>query len=425
MDLRIKQIEIANLLGIVSLSFKPGTLTILSGANGSGKTSVIEALRRIFEGGSDTGLLRKGARFGECVLTLDDGRRIKTRVTSRSTSYEIENPDGSIMKAPRAFIEDLADSLAVDPLRFLTAKPKELAAALLEIMPITFEQYELQDAVGEKTWTVNTDLSLDGFNALRKEIEEKRRDVNRSARDDEGMIRRLKSSLPDGDEYDWAARTKELRQTLREAEDSKAAELNSISTSEGDVLELARREYEEFVAKVRLDHEAKRNAKRAEWEPTIAKINAAVGEAEERMRAKDRAEGLRAEIANVEQRYEQSTVASDHFTTALENLDELKQLKLADCPIPGLEVTADGVTYEGVAFEHVNKAARVAIVFQLSTLRKKKLPFILLDEAEALDAETWQAFVDGAPQSGFQVITARVGDGPLSINVIEPEPVPA
>ena len=423
--MRIREIQILNILGIQSLSFKPGTLTVLMGANGTGKTSVIETLRRVFEGGSDPGLLRKGAKFGECLLILDDGRKIKVRVSPRATTYEIENPDGSIMKAPRAFIEDLADSLAVDPLRFLTAKPKELAAALLEIMPITFEQSELQDAVGEMTYTVNTDLSLDGFNSLRKEIEEKRRDVNRSARDDEGMIRRLKSSLPDGDEYDWAARTKELRATLRDAEDSRSAELKAIDADEAEQLDNLRKEYEKLVNSFRADCEAKRNEKRAEWEPTIAKIHAAVGEAEERMRAKDRAEGLRAEIANVEQRYEQSTVASDHFTTALENLDELKQLKLADCPIPGLEVTADGVTYEGVAFEHVNKAARVAIVFQLSTLRKKKLPFILLDEAEALDAETWQAFVDGAPQSGFQVITARVGDGPLSINVIEPEPVPA
>jgi hypothetical protein len=72
---------------------------------------------------------------------------------------------------------------------------------------------------------------------------------------------------------------------------------------------------------------------------------------------------------------------------------------------------------DGIPFERVNLAERIKIAFQIAAMRSGRLPFLMLDQAEAFDPETWEAFKAGAMESGFQVIAARVSNTPLSITV--------
>ena len=44
---RCTQIEVVNIMGIEQLKFVPGNVTIVSGRNGAGKTSVLEAIRSV------------------------------------------------------------------------------------------------------------------------------------------------------------------------------------------------------------------------------------------------------------------------------------------------------------------------------------------------------------------------------------------
>ena len=51
--LRIESVEIKNIKGIASATFGLGTLTVIRGANGTGKTSILDSIATIFDGGHD------------------------------------------------------------------------------------------------------------------------------------------------------------------------------------------------------------------------------------------------------------------------------------------------------------------------------------------------------------------------------------
>ena len=144
---RIQQIEISNILGTEHASFAPGTLTVITGRNGSGKSSLIDALTSVFDGGHNPALLRRGAKKGSILLTLDDGTQIAKAVTATRSEVVVTDPKGRPVSSPQTFIRSLAESLAVDPARLLAAKPKDLMAILLEVMPVSFEPAEILERI--------------------------------------------------------------------------------------------------------------------------------------------------------------------------------------------------------------------------------------------------------------------------------------
>lgn len=417
--MRIKNIEITNILGVKNIVFAPGTLTVVSGRNGEGKSSILAALLRVFNGGHDKSLLRRGSKLGEIKLVLDDGSEIKVRITSTSTTYEILDATGNEVKAPRSYIEQLGDSLAVDPARLLLAKPKELAATLLEVMPITFTQAELQEVIDENTWPIARNMSLDEVEVLRKQIYDARTTANRQVKEAETTAKSLKSSLTADDDTDWAARSKELAELLEEGKQSREMEISAVDREERDAIEAIKQRAQQEIDAAKAAANEKRISIDREWNPQLAKIREAGAVAQDRMRDKDKAEGLRRSIAEFETRAAKAAEEADHMSAAIAGLDELKQAKLSSLPIPGIEVRDGEVFCDGVAFERINLAERIKIAFSIAALRSGKLPFLILDQAEAFDKETWEEFKRGALASGFQIVTARVSDGPLNIESID------
>ena len=416
--MRITEIEIRNILGTKYLTFKPGSLTVLRGRNGSGKTSILDALRKTFEGGHSPNMLRIGSKFGEVILTLDTGAKIRMRVTISGTTYEVTDEKGEPVKSPRAYISELGDALAIDPAQLLLAKPKQLAATLLEIMPILFAQAELQEATGEECWIVNTDQDLAGVEALEKQIYESRTAANRDLGKAETTVIQLRTSLPPAEgDCDWNARVKELRTVLEEAKQSREAAIAQIDREERDAIDGIKQEAQRKIDQAKEVARNLRAVQDAEYAPTLDKIKAAVSEAETRSRDSDRAEGVRNLIARNEKDAAEFKRISNNLTDALENLKELKSRKLADLPIPGLTVSEGQVYLDGVPFEHVNLAERIKIAFHICALRAGKLPFLILDQAEALDTEMFEAFCEGAKNSNFQIIVARVSGDVDSLRI--------
>ncbi len=82
--LRVARVSIQHIAGIEQLEFEPGkSLTLISGQNGSGKSSVIRSVLAAIGGGSEARLVRKGKEQGETVILLDDPGTTGKKTTIR------------------------------------------------------------------------------------------------------------------------------------------------------------------------------------------------------------------------------------------------------------------------------------------------------------------------------------------------------
>src|SRR5574343_633836 len=102
--MKISKIRISNILGINHLEFEPGQITEISGKNGSGKTSVIEAVKNALKGGTDATLLRYGEKEGDILLVLDDRTKIKKSVSETKTELKLFDISGKKVSKPQNYL---------------------------------------------------------------------------------------------------------------------------------------------------------------------------------------------------------------------------------------------------------------------------------------------------------------------------------
>jgi len=453
---KISRIEIDNLLGTEHVAFPMGTATVVSGGNGSGKTSILRAVMRFFEGGHDPSIRRRlptpGRPFAEkgmARLTLDSGATVTMTVTEKRTVYEIVDAHGlAVPETPRQFLEKLGTSMSVDPATVLsidvstTPGKRKLIEALLNVMPITFVAGELPALCG-----ATSDVGLAEFDGFQKAIMESRRRVGVEARDSEGTIRDLSQSLPAaGEEADWPTEVIRLESERRERERIEseklhrlekdvAAEKAGLEKDADDQRTALRQEFQRQAdtATAALDValsdledrlKAAQDEARAAAEPAREQIVGELATAREKAAQHERAEGARQTIGKMQARYREKTLEYERYSRALEQMERVRKTKLEALPVSGLEFDGDNVRVDGVEWPNVNKARLGSIAYQICALRAGDLPFLILDDTEHCDRETWRGVLDAAVSGGFQVLAARVDEegGALRIRTEEAHP---
>jgi hypothetical protein len=281
--MRITEISISSTYGIHgAIKFIPQSVTVLSGDNGTGKSSVLRALLYVFNGGTDPSVIHSaagcqipgcaGADQSVVAFKLDDGtqavkttRPKRTRKGSEITGYtsevEITQPDGTVRKAPMDYIRELGEAIAVDPgaiLRIDSATVpgrKQLAEILLKICPISFTLEELDATTACRSSVEvqqpDTHMSkavfgeattLDGIKKLTATIAEQRRRAGVLRDDADGAVKSLRRSLPadsGGADYDaMLADAEEYRRQVEAAIAGRKREIDAqFSEARGKAVE--------------------------------------------------------------------------------------------------------------------------------------------------------------------------------------------
>jgi hypothetical protein len=419
--MRIKEVTITNVCGIEHIEFKVGNLTVLSGANSVGKTSIIRAIASCFDGGWDPELIRKGEEKAEVLITLDNGTTIRKRITQKGATLDVRTSDGLKVAKEQTYVSSIASGISFDPLRLVTADKKERTKFLLSVMPIEVSLKDIQAAVGAVPIPAGLPAvtDLDGLKSVRDAVFEARSVTNRAERDAEGTVKALSASIPEGDGKDWLKEARELEaekidieRQITEAqslaqEEAVATAAKISAKFQAEIFALQRKEQEE-IAQIhtnkatvlrQIDDTAKPERERLAGEIATARANAD---------AQQRAAGAREQIEKMRLRIREKSLEGLRATRALEALDKLRQAKLDALPIPGVEIREGEIFVEGVPFDKLNTGAQFTLSFQIAALANSS--FLVADRAECLDPDTWQAFEAAAKQSGFQVMVARVSD---------------
>lgn len=426
-----------DILGAKEFEMKCGRITVLKGENGTGKTTALEMVKASLGGGSLAKIVHVDKEAEEeaqpeLVLCMRDenGRDYRVERTAKKTTVKGRVGDSAAFEElpvpPQTFLSSIYDQAGCNPVVFERASHKDRVTLFLEALDLQYSRADLLKQMGITEKDVS--MAPAGLHPLvevkliRDQVYQRRQNVGHDKKAKEGLIESLKRSAPAADPKDLAAEIKEARKAEQDA-------AGAVSSAEADVESRisklnadAAKRIDEIRAKLAKDIEALRSGYAAELADkrkalTTAKAKMSSLLTQQEQTAKARALYEQVEIA------EKDAAALDRdykkLTAALDSLDAYRAGMAKNLPIPGLEINDEAITVEGVPFDQLNFEQRFTIETKIAAYRAKKrrLPVIFVDGAEAFDSKHFATIVKVIKKEGVQAFIARVSDEPFKSEI--------
>jgi len=123
-----------------AVEIEPGNnnTIIITGKNGAGKTSVLDAIAIAMAGKKAVKELKKAIREGEdkAFVTIETEKYIITRKWTQNDSgtLVVKDNEGRTYPSPQAFLDKIIGELTFDPLEFSLSKPQEQRQILINLI---------------------------------------------------------------------------------------------------------------------------------------------------------------------------------------------------------------------------------------------------------------------------------------------------
>ena len=479
MSMRTTKIAIKNLFGISEKTLD-GKSIELSGPKGSGKTSVLDAIRFALTNRSDRDyIIRQGADEGEILIETDTGLSIdrKTR-TAKADAVKVK--DGKMLQTrPAEFLQGIFTPLQLNPVDFCQLPRQEKNRVILSLVDFPWDTNWIQERFGEIPQGVDYSKHiLEVLADIQSESGvyfQSRQGINRDIRNKQAFISDIAKTLPDsydyahwneyslGDNYRELERRKENNATIERAKvfqsnyeselrglqgsrdtaiataekiiandreqllstverlkaEIKAAEdkIAGLADNLSGKIETIEARYNESVAK--LEKNMGTAAKYATSEPEpVAELSEEVTLAEAMKKHLNEYKRMQSMQNEIKALSEQSA----ELTRKIELARELPAEILAEATIPvgGLTVK-DGIPLiNDLPISNLSDGELLELCVDISVCRPGRLEIILIDGAEKLDTESREKLYSKCKEKGLQLIATRVTDSD-ELEVIELE----
>lgn len=382
---KIVRLTAENFKRLVAVEIEPtGRIVPITGKNGEGKTSVLDAITAALVGQKDFKLdqpIRQGEE--EAFVEVDLGEFIATRRWRGDKSQlEVRLASGAAVPQARRVLDDLIGKLSFDPLAFAQADPKEQRRLLLEVAGLTDQDRQITE--------------------VRQEHYEQRtvhnRDAKRLKAQLEGLPRPA-AELAHAEKVDVSAVARELATVSGER-----AEFDRLRTQvqsiDAEIIQLQQRLADLQATRAGITTRGRelagKNLQAREEELQLQLGNAqTINEAvERRLRREEVAGEVKA-----------SEGAARMCTEAIELADQRRQELLASArlPIGGLSVDDDGVLLNGVPFSQSSAAERLRTSVAMAMAMNPKLRVIRIADASLLDSVNRAVIEKLAEENDFQI----------------------
>ncbi len=385
--MKVLSLKIQGFRGIEAAEIEPdGKSVTVSGRNGAGKSSVLDAIVFGLTGQAEPPVVHAGAEKAEVEIDVGEYRVKRTASAAGKDRLVVTTRDGSVKGTPQTFLNSLVrDGLAFDPLRFEALKPADQVAALMKGLGIDVAAKDRDRA----------QLYLD------------RTETGRRKKAADGAVATLATpdviGAPDEvDSTELRTRVERLRTALGRRS-RLAHDLETVSLSVKTLrAQLASQEAEER----RLTE-----LMQSTDDPTVALSAAEVeladaGKIATLVERKKQLAARKQEAAELDAAYQDATAAIDEIDTAKRDA-----IAGANLGITGLDVTDAGIVVEGLPLKAVNRAKRVRVGLRIAARLTPGLRIVLVDEGSALDSDSMADLVAAAHELGLQLWVARVQDG--------------
>jgi energy-coupling factor transporter ATP-binding protein EcfA2 len=416
--MRITKISIENIMGIKSLEFEAGKFNEITGDNGTGKTSVLEAMKSIFRGGHDATLLRKGESAGRTVLHFDDGRIISKDVFADESVLDVGE------KQPATFIKRISNLASVNPVALLTANKEKRLEILLKSIPFDFNWAELRAITGIAA--VPSDNPLGVIAYQRERFYKDRTRVNAELEKAKSYIASFEVDIPTEPETSYAdtiealeadkRRFESVRDTAKsEAEKIKAAKTQELNAILQAAIAEANERYRAEMADVTSEHFTSIQDADRIYAEAVTPVNDNLAKAHEAEKNVAVIQDKQRTLAKMKDDAYHTQQESEDYTRIIKAIDAMKANLLTNIPIKGLDILDGEVYIDGVEWDRVNEARRIQIAIQIAELAAGELKIILVDGLERFDAKTYALFKENALATDCQFFVTCVEDHSLEV----------
>ena len=416
--MRIAYLKISNILGHEDLEVTPGRYNEISGANGTGKTSVIEAIKAALKTGTDASLLRNGAEKAEIVILFDNGRKLSRKFNpTGSSSLSYIDPEGRPILKPQTDLDGLYDLTQINPLSFLSADKNDRAKILLDSIPLRLPFDEIETLLTELGFKMDlTGNPIRVIDKAQKQIFDERTIQNRLLKEKETTKDALIRTLPPVTVSNPDAMITEIETKLSYWETRFHEDTNSIhELKTAALLELQER-YNDEIRQTEEKYNNLLNDKNQKYQDAIAAKNSELQELRSVKESAIRSQNIRDSINTFSAEAKIYEERSKSLTKAIDSLKAIKQGMLKDLPISGLEVIEGEVYRNGVSLDRLNTAQQIEIAVDIAKLRAGELGIICVDGIERFDSEALNLFQNKMIESGLQAFVTRVTDNEFQIN---------
>jgi hypothetical protein len=394
---RLKAVEIA----------PDGNLVVLSGRNGQGKTSVLDAITYALggKGAVCAEPVRRGQESAEIVCDLGD-LVVKRRFTvGGGTTLEVTSRDGLRFPSPQAMLDKLVGELTFDPLAFARQDGKAQLETLRKLLGLNFSEADRESelAYNERT---HVNRELKAAEARLKAMPPMHAGTPKEPVNPGDLAGEMQRANLHNSEN---ARARHQVEKGREDLQRRQADIAKMR----DALARAEAELQELTA-VQADREAKVS--------TLADIDTApifhrmkdADAVNQRVRANQQRAEAEKEVAA-------KRAKSDELTSRLDEIQQWKANEVANAkmPVTGLGLSEDGVTLNGLPLDQASAAEQLRVSVAIGIAMNPRLRVLLLRDASLLDRDSLALLADMAKAAGAQVWLERVEDDSATAVVIE------
>ena len=158
--MKITKIRIKNLFGISEYE-SDGKSTELSGQNGVGKSSVIDAIRYALTNKSGRKyIVRGGETEGEVLIETDTGLRINRKARTNQADYKSVKNNGVEVGSPETFLKDIFTELQLNPVEFMDMTEKQQNSIILDMIEYPWDMNKIKEWFGEIPAWVSYDQNI-------------------------------------------------------------------------------------------------------------------------------------------------------------------------------------------------------------------------------------------------------------------------
>ena len=467
--MRTTKIKIRNLFGITETELD-GRSVELTGANGVGKTSVIDALRYALTNKSDRNIIvRQGEKEGEILIETDTGLSIDRKKRTEQSDYKSVKENGREIMAPENFLKQLFTPLQLDPVAFTLMDEKSKNRAILDLIEFDWDLSFINEKFGEVPSWVNYEQNiLEVLSDMQSENGEwfkERQNVNRDIRNKQAFIEDIAKDIPENyqaekwENYDLGAAYKKLEQMkeinsrieraklfrssydnkLRKLEADKMIEVTSAEKAIAAEREALLADNERMKAQIKANEdkltglsgtlEDKKALAETRFESAKTKLDADMSVADEYIDKQpvdcselqeevSVAEDMRRHLneykrmKDMQNELEELKKSSDEYTRKIELARTLPGiiLETAKIPIEGFTVENGIPLIHGLPVANLSEGEQLSLCVDVAISKPNGLQIILIDGTEKLSSENREKLYSKCRDKGIQFIATRTTD---------------